>query len=148
MPLIKELTLQRQKLANKVGSLIIHAYNDAKSLTSSVFSWPSRVAAAKIASEFDYNKPFQEYRSSDFDLQYIRPPVAQYLLRTIVSSQQPTLKKEIESCIGASLRFDTSMDKMQNVYQYILLNIIHENGKRNLKFTGIGHVTDLEQVGI
>ena len=77
VPLIKELTVQRQKLANKVESLIIHAYNDAKSLTSSAFSWPSRVAAAKIASEFDCNKPFQEYRPSDFDLQYIRPPVAQ-----------------------------------------------------------------------
>ena len=49
VPLLKMLSSQRQKLANKIGSLIIHVYNDAKCLTASAFSWPSRVVAAKMA---------------------------------------------------------------------------------------------------
>eukprot|EP00795_Rhopilema_esculentum_P008999 gene8999-16642_t len=142
VPLVKMLSSQRQKLANKIGSLIIHVYNDAKCFTSSAFSWPSRVVAAKLAHEFIYNQPFQPYTPSDFDLQYIRPPVVQELLRTIVSSDLPKLKKETHSCIAASLRFDASMDKTQKDHQYMLLNVVDENGKPDLKFIGIGHVTD------
>ena len=136
------LSLHRQKLANKIGSLIIYVYNDAKCLTSSAFSWQSRVVAAKPAHEFNYNQPFQPYTPSEFDLQYIRPPVVQELLRTIVSSDLPKFKKEIHSCIAASLRFDASMDKTQKNHQYMLLNVVDENGKPDLKFIGIGHVTD------
>ena len=84
VPLLKMLSSQRQKLANKIGSLIIHVYNDAKCLSTSAFSWPSRVVAAKMAHLFNYNDPFTPYNPTDFDLQYIRPPVVQELLRTIV----------------------------------------------------------------
>eukprot|EP00795_Rhopilema_esculentum_P003753 gene3753-15034_t len=73
---------------------------------------------------------------------YIRPPVIQEFLRTIVSSDLPKFKKEIHSCIAASLRFDASMDKTQKDHQYMLLNVVDENGKPDLKFIGIGHVTD------
>ena len=111
-------------MGNKIGSLIIHVYNDAKCLTSSAFSWPSRVVAAKPAHEFNYNQPFQSYTPSDFDLHYIRPPVVQELLRTIVSSDLPKFKKEIHSCIAASLCFDASMDKTQKDHQYMLLNVV------------------------
>ena len=117
-------------------------YNDAKCLTSSAFSWQSRVVAAKLAYEFNYNQPFQPYKPSDFDLQYIRPPVVQELLRTIVSSDLPKFKKDIHSCIATSLRFDASIDKTQKDHQYMLLKVVDENGKPDLKFIGIGHVTD------
>ena len=122
-------------------------YTDAKFLTSSAFSWPSRVVAAKLAHEFNYNQPFKPYTPSDFDLQYIRPPVVQELLRTIVSSDLPKFKKEIHSCIAAALRFDASMDKTQKDNQYMLLNVVDENGKQDLKFIGIGHVTDPDASG-
>ena len=91
---------------------------------SSAFSWPSRVVAAKLAHEFNYNQPFQPYTPSDFDLQFIRPPVVQELLRTIVSSDLPKFKKEIHSCIVASLRFDASIDRTQKDHQYMLLNVV------------------------
>jgi len=93
VPLVKILTLQRQKLANKIGSLIIHVYNDAKCLTTTAFSWPSRVIAAKIAHQFNYSEPFTPYNPSDFDLQYIRPPVVQELLRTSVCRSSSNEKR-------------------------------------------------------
>ena len=70
VPLVKMLSSQRHKLA-KIGSLIIHVYNDAKCLISSAFSWPSRVVVVKLAHDFNSNQPFQPYTPSDFDLQYI-----------------------------------------------------------------------------
>ena len=104
VPLMKMVNSQRQQLANKIGSLIIHVYNDAKCLTSSAFSWPSRVIAAKMAHDFDCNKPFESYSASNFVPQYIRPLVVQELLRTIVSADLPRIKEEIDSCIAASFR--------------------------------------------
>ena len=65
---VYDVDFGRQKFANKVGSLIIHVYKDAKCLTSSAFSWPSRLVAAELAHDFDYNQPFQPYTPSDFDL--------------------------------------------------------------------------------
>ncbi len=138
----KMFNSQRQQLANKIGSLILHVYNDAKCLTSSAFSWPSRVIAAKMVHEFDYNERFKQYSPSNFDLQYIRPPVVQELLRTIVSADLPRIEKEIDSCIAASFRCDASMDQTQKDNQYMLLNTIKNNGKRDLKFIGNGHMTE------
>jgi hypothetical protein len=60
------------------------------------------VIAAKMAHEFDCNKPFKSHSPTNFDLQYIRPPVVQELLRTIMSADLPRIKKEIDSCIAAS----------------------------------------------
>ena len=58
VPLVKMLSSQRQKLANKIGSLIIHVYNDAKCLTSSAFSWPSRVVVRKTCSWIQLQSTF------------------------------------------------------------------------------------------
>ena len=128
VPLLKTINSQRQQLANKIRSLIIHVYNDAKCLASSVFSWPSRVIAAKRAHEFDCNKPFEPYSASNFDLQYIRLPVVQELLRTIVSADLPRIKEEIDSCIAASFRSDASINQTQKD-EYMLLNKINKDGK-------------------
>ena len=103
VPLMKMINSQRQQLANKIGSLIIHVNNDAKCLTSSAFSWLSWVIAAKMAHEFDCNKSFEPYSASNFDLQYVRPPVVQEPLRTIVSADLPRIKQEIDSCIRRDL---------------------------------------------
>ncbi len=92
--------------------------------------------------EFDYNERFKQYSPSNFDLQYIRPPVVQELLRTIVSADLPRIEKEIDSCIAASFCCDASMDQTKKDNEYMLLNTIKNNGKRDLKFIGIGHMTE------
>ena len=147
VPLLKMLSSQRQKLANKIGSLIIHVYNDAKCLTASAFSWPSRVVAAKMAHLFNYNHPFTPYNPTDFDLQYIRPAVVQELLRTIVCADLPRIKKEIDLYLAGSFRCDASMDNTQKDHEFMLLNVIKENGERDLKFIGIGYVADRGALG-
>ena len=91
--IIKMTNLQRLKLANKIGSLIIHVYNDAKCLTLSAFSWPSRVVNTRLAQQFNFNEPFKSYSPSNFDFQYIRPSVVQELLWNIVLMYQELINK-------------------------------------------------------
>ena len=66
----------------------------------------------------------------------------QELLRTIVSADLPRIKKEIDSCIAASFHCDASKDQTQKDNEYMLLNMIKKDGKQDLKFIGIGHVTE------
>ena len=44
-----------EKLANKMGALMLQVYNDAKKLTLSAYSWPSRIVATQMASDFIFN---------------------------------------------------------------------------------------------
>ena len=59
-----------EKLANKMGALILQVYNDVKKLTLSAYSWPSRIVAALMVSEFIFNNG---QHSISLDLQYINP---------------------------------------------------------------------------
>ena len=58
-----------------------------------------------------------------------------------MSADLPRIKKEIDSCIAAFFGCDASMDETEKDHEYILLNMIEKDGKRDLKFIGIGHVT-------
>ena len=118
-----------------------------KCFTTSAFSRPSRVVTAKMSHHSDYTEPFIPYNSSDFDLQHIRPPVVQKLFRAIVCADLSRIEMEIGSCIAASFRCEASMDKTQKDHEYILLNVIKENGERDLKFISIGYVTDPGAIG-
>lgn len=42
-------------LASKIGSCMIHVYNDAKKLTLSGYSFPGRVVVSRYASNFQMN---------------------------------------------------------------------------------------------
>ena len=50
------------------------------------------------------------------------------------------MKKEINSCIFASFRYNIPVDNTQKDHEFILLNVIKENGERDLKLIGIGYV--------
>ena len=60
-------------LADKIGGLMYHVYNDAKNLTISAYSFPSRVVAAEMSKLFNINESFTPFSSSNTDLQYISP---------------------------------------------------------------------------
>ena len=48
---------------------------------------------------------------------------------------------------AASFRCDASTDQSQKDNEYMLLNTINKDGKQDLKFIGIGHVTESGAVG-
>ena len=59
---------------------MLQVYNDAKKLTLSAYSWPSRIVAALMASEFIFNS---EQHNISLDLQYINPSCHRELLQII-----------------------------------------------------------------
>ena len=54
-----------------------------------------------------------------------------------MSADLPRIKKEIDSCIAVSFWCDASMGETQKDHEYMLLNMIKNDGKRDLKFIGI-----------
>ena len=99
-----------EKLANKMGTLMLQVYNDAKKLTLSAYSWPSRVVAAQVASEFIFNNEQYEVK---LDLQYISPAYHRELLQVIVDSHRQTLGNTIKEALASSLHCDGSVDRTQ-----------------------------------
>ena len=142
VPLYQISTSKTKELADKVGKLMVHVYNDAKNLSLSAFSWPARVIASEIAQEFDFNDTFTAYDASAFDLQYVNPNSHLELLQTIVAADITKFKKEIEEdCLAASLRCDASMDRTQKDNQFILMKVVTKSGMEELRYLGLGFVS-------
>ena len=122
-----------EKLANKMGTLMLQAYNDAKKLTLSAYSWPSRLVAAQIASEFIFNNEQHEVK---LDLQYISLAYHRELLQVIVDSHRQTLANTIKEALASSLRCDGSVDRTQVDKIFTMLKIIDKDADEKLLFVG------------
>eukprot|EP00794_Sanderia_malayensis_P010342 gene10342-11418_t len=48
-PMSQLISSANEKIANKIGALMLQVYNDAKKLTLSAYSWPSRIVASDLA---------------------------------------------------------------------------------------------------
>ena len=51
-------------------------------------------------------------------------------------------RKEMESCLAASLRCDAFMDGTPRDNEFLLLKIIDGDGREDTRFLGIGHVSE------
>jgi hypothetical protein len=147
VPLIKSINQMNTTLADKIGGLMYHVYNDAKNLTISAYSFPSHVVAAEMSKLFHINEPFTPFSSSNIDLQYISPLSQHEMMEAIVVADMPRFKREIETCLAASFRFDSSMDRTQKENQFELMKMINLNGHERLLFIGIGQVTESGATG-
>jgi hypothetical protein len=45
----------KEKLANRIRSLLIHVYGDAKKLTLSAYSYPMRIITSELSAKFKFN---------------------------------------------------------------------------------------------
>jgi len=142
VPVLKQISKQNVELANKIGGLMISVFNDAKSLSSSAYSWPSRVVASHIASQYNCNDPFVPHEPSSFDLQYISPTAHRELLHTIVQSHLPEFRRHISSSLALSFRCDASMDRTQTDNQFLLAKIVDQSGEERTLFVGLGEVNE------
>ena len=115
------ISSQNKELADKIGQLIRHVFNDAKML--SIF-----LAFIHCSIE-NFNREFTPYKPSKFDLEYINPVMHRQLLRTIYF-------------LAASFRCDASMGRTQKDNEFLLLKIIDGDGREDTKFLGIGHVSE------
>lgn len=120
-----------KKLASHVTKLLFDVYVDAKKLTNSAWSWPSRFVGAEAGRLFDYDD--KNAQTVPFlNLQYVNPSTHLELLSTIVRSDKEIIEKKLKTALACSLRIDGSIDRQQVDKIYILLKIINADGEPEL----------------
>lgn len=126
-----------KKLASHVSKLLFDIYVDAKKMTNSAYSWPSRFVAAEAGRIFNYDDNHAQ-TIPHLNLQYVNPNMHLELLHTIVRSDKESLKNKLKKAIACSLRIDGSIDRTQVDKIYTMLKIIRADGKMELIFLGVG----------
>ncbi|XP_025190261.1 uncharacterized protein LOC112590884 isoform X2 [Melanaphis sacchari] len=122
-------------LASKIGSCMIHVYNDAKKLTLSGYSFPGRVVVSRYASNFQMNS--NEFEMNNTDLQYLSPNGHRNFLECIANTDKSRVIDTIlNTTLAISLRCDGSVDRMQVDKIYVLVKIINNDGSAELLFLG------------
>lgn len=137
--LVRMISTVNEKLANKIGGYSITVYNDAKHLTLSAFSFPSRQLAFQIGQAFNINNPKQNAKDIELlNLQYLTPICHAEILDCIVEVERGSIEKQINECLALSLRCDGSVDISNIDKIYILAKLVQSDGKLDSLFLGIG----------
>lgn len=134
-------------LANHLGKLLIQVYNDAKKLTLSAFSWPSRYVASEAGNQFNFDDSTNSTIPTNINLQYINRPSHLELLSCIVKSDDQFTEK-IKSSLACSIRTDGSVDKYHIDKIYVMLKIITKYGIPELLLLGIADQTERKAAGL
>lgn len=132
-PMGKAINYSNEKLAKKIGTLLIHVYNDAKKLTLSAYSFPSRVVVSLRANSFCTNGEMTDTMDEN-ELQYLTPHSHYDFLQCIVESHRSSFVEEIlNDSFAFLLRCDGSVDCTQIDK---MMNSISLKGEEKLYFLG------------
>ena len=125
------------QVKNKVAGLMINVFNNAKKLTLSAWSWPSREVANMMSETVDVTQDFEVFDPSNSTLQYVTPTQNNNFLRCIVMADKTEVKKKIENSLALSLRCDCSVDRRRIDNCHVLAKIVNKDGKPELLFLGL-----------
>lgn len=147
--LTKMISAQNAKMACLVGKYMRVIYNDAKRLTLSAWSWPSRMVTQELAAAYDINdRQKNEDAKKNLNLQYINPKSHWEFLNCIIESESNLITKQIDECRAISLRVDGSVDRTQIDKIYILGKLVDTNGNYKTLFLGVGQQTERGAAGL
>src|SRR6218665_3889517 len=144
-PMDKFVSKANEALANKVGGLMVTVYNDAKRLTLSANSWPSRIVATQKAANFSCNIP--DYQPS-LDLQYVTPKCHKKFLTSHVDAHRQDVLTRLLKCRALSLRLNGSVDRTQVDKIYVLVKCIDQCGNVGEIFLGASEPEKRGAVGV
>lgn len=134
-----QLTDPTTLLCRKIGAQMITVYNDAKKITLSPWSWPSRQVANQMADRYKANGYLEqntEKVDQEIDFQYLTPAHHRDLLDSIVKSDYQRFISKIKNALASSLRVDGSTDRTQNHNIYVLGNIVSPDAEADTVFLG------------
>lgn len=132
----------KSEQADHIGNLFITVFNDAKKLTLSAWSWPSRFVASAAGRAFHYNESTHPTIPANLGLQYVSPGKHAEILDCIVESNSENVAKKLKDAVAISLRVDGSVDRTQIDKIYVLCKIVNQVGSTELLFIGIGDQTE------
>lgn len=99
---------------------MITIFNDAKRITLSGWSWPSRHVASEMAIDFRCGR----VPSTNINLQYVTPIFHKEFLDCIVKGHIEKLKVCIKESLAISLRVDGSVDRTQKHNVFAMVQIV------------------------
>lgn len=111
---------------------MITVFNDAKRITLSAWSWPSREVTSQLAANFKERGNAE----ATIDLLYLNPSHHADLLNSIVRSDLDRFKMVLSTSLAISLRIDGSVDRMQKHNVYVLMHVVNGDGKMKTFFLG------------
>lgn len=114
---------------------MIDVFNDAKRMTLSASSFPSRQISHQMASKFKNSESLQ---LSDFDFQYLTPENHADFLDCIVQSDFPNVRRRLRESLAISIRLDGPTDSTQQHKVYALAQVIDKDANIELIFLGFG----------
>lgn len=145
----KMISKAHLQLANTIGSHALIIYNDAKRLTLSAYSWPSRALSSEFGRSFDFNDPTANKEAMiKTNLQYLNPKMHAEILDSIIASDSELVKRKIEESIAMSLRVDGSVDRMNIDKIYILAKLVNREGNLETIFIGVGQQKERYAAGL
>lgn len=133
--------------ANHIGELLLQVFCDAKKLTLSAYSWPSRYVAAKAGQNFDFNTTTSTIPAT-INIQYVTRASHLDLLTVITRSNQTEFKEKIKNSLAFAIHIDGSVDRTQIDKIYILLKVVSKSGDLETLFIGIGQQTERGAAGL
>lgn len=134
-------------LANHIGGLVLQIYNDAKRLTLSAYSWPSRYVTSQVANSFNFDSK-EPVIPLNMNLQYVNLPSHLDLMSYIVKSDKNNFKDKIQSARACSIRVDGSIDRTQIDKIYVLLKLITKEGNNEWILLGVAEQTERKAEGL
>lgn len=147
--LVRMISKVNEQLANRIGGYACSIYNDAKRLTLSAFSWPSRQISYEIGNAFNINDPNQNAGDvKKLDLQYINAKSHAEILECIVAVENNFIEEKINKCLAFSVRVDGSVDRTNVDKIYILAKLVNEKGELETIFLGVGQQTQRKAEGL
>lgn len=127
-PWINVIKNINQKDIDSLIKMFYHIYNDAKVLTLSANSYPSRslteMAAQNLINSINsdgFDTEFTPFEPSINQLHYQSPQMYKKMLTYIGDAEMLKLKEEIESCLCLSVQQDGSVDKKQRDNKYVTI---------------------------
>lgn len=146
-PLDQLISKGNEAIANKVGNLMVSVYNDAKRLTLSGWSWPSRVVASQRGCNFVYKEQCST-AVDEVDLQYVNPPSHRMFLNCIVNAHSKDVLNTLLNSRALSVRLDGSVDRAQIDKIYVLTKSINETGESQETFIGVAEPDQRGAAGV
>jgi len=128
-PIGKLILNVNEKLANKIGCLMIQVYNDAKKLTLSANTFPCRSVFANISTSYKMNDEGLKKLATN-DLQYLFPTFHWELLECIVECDRQRVRDAIvKDTLAMSIRCDGSVDRTQIDKIFVMGKAVTKSGK-------------------
>ncbi|XP_050533483.1 uncharacterized protein LOC126901196 [Daktulosphaira vitifoliae] len=135
------LTQMNEDLANKIGGLMIHTYTDAKTITLSAYSFPSRVVTSIAAQLFQDKNVSVLCVPLDVNFQYLTPTAHKEFIQCITKSDHSVQNILSSNILSLSLECDGSVDRMQIDKICVFAKVIKKSGESVQYFLGISEPT-------